>query len=183
MLITAGHRDVDEDVFSAIHNNGLVYNGRLIVDKNFQTTDPSIFAAGSLCEFSGRYKALAQGRPLRMDRYNGREMGSRLAKSVFEIYDPAIGGSDPSSLEDELPTFYLPQGQGGVLPSHLIYYHIETTNPLILRPGRVEPKNRSDLICDNLSDDTLKGQFLKFSFNSIGLIDSVTYMGSEEVIL
>ena len=35
VLITAGHRDVDSDVFMAIHNNGLVYNGRLIVDKNF----------------------------------------------------------------------------------------------------------------------------------------------------
>ena len=59
VLITAGHRDVDLDVFNSIHNNGLVYNGRMIVDKNFQTTDPSIFAAGSLCEFSGRYNALA----------------------------------------------------------------------------------------------------------------------------
>lgn len=35
VLITAGHRDVDQDVFHAIHNNGLVYNGRLIVDKSF----------------------------------------------------------------------------------------------------------------------------------------------------
>jgi|TARA_B110000285_G_scaffold154623_1_gene172508 hypothetical protein len=35
VLITAGHRDVDQDVFKAIHNNGLVYNGRLIVDKSF----------------------------------------------------------------------------------------------------------------------------------------------------
>jgi hypothetical protein len=44
-----------------------------------------------------------------MDRYNGREMGSRLARSVFDIYDPALGNNaDPSSLEDELPTFYLP---------------------------------------------------------------------------
>ena len=57
VLITAGHRDVDMDVFLAIHNNGLVYNGRLIVDKSFQATDYSIFAAGSLCEFTGRYKA------------------------------------------------------------------------------------------------------------------------------
>lgn len=88
LLITCGHRDVDEDVFNSIHNNGLVYNGRLIVNKNFQTTDQSIFAAGSLCEFSNRYKALSQGRSLRMDRYNGREMGSRLARSVFDIYDP-----------------------------------------------------------------------------------------------
>ena len=185
VLITAGHRDVDDDVFHAIHNNGLVYNGRLIVDKNFQTTDPSIFAAGALCEFSGRYKALAQGRPLRMDRYNGREMGSRLAKSVFEIYDPAVGAQEPSGGEDELPTFYLPQGLGGVLPGRLVYYHIKTTNPLILPPraGGFEPKNRQDLVSDNLSDESLKGHFLKFTFNSIGLVDSVTYMGSEEVVL
>jgi len=59
VLITCGHRDVDPDVFKSIHDNGLVYNGRLIVDRHFQTTDPSIFAAGSLCEFSNRYKALS----------------------------------------------------------------------------------------------------------------------------
>lgn len=113
LLITAGHRDVDLDVFKSIHNNGLVYNGRLIVDKNFQSTDPSIFASGSLCEFSGRYKALAQGRPLRLDRYNGREMGSRLARSVFDIYDPSISAAaqEQSSLsEEEIPNFFLPQG-------------------------------------------------------------------------
>jgi hypothetical protein len=107
VLITAGHRDVDQDVFLAIHNNGLVYNGRLVVDKSFQTTDPSIFAAGSLCEFSGRYKALSQGKPLRMDRYNGREMGSRLARSVFDIYDSQ---ANLDGMEEELPSFYLPQG-------------------------------------------------------------------------
>lgn len=72
-----------------------------------------------------------------------------------------------------------------MLPCHLLYYHIKTTNPLILPPraGKVEPKNRQDLVSDNLSDETLKGHFLKFTFNSIGLIDSVTYMGSEEVVL
>lgn len=59
VLVTCGHRDVDNDVFRSIHDNGLVYNGRLIVDKNFQTTDSSVFAAGSLCEFSNRYKALS----------------------------------------------------------------------------------------------------------------------------
>ena len=35
VFITAGHRDVDPDVFNSLHNNGLVYNGRLIVHKNF----------------------------------------------------------------------------------------------------------------------------------------------------
>ena len=59
LLVTCGHRDVDYDVFSSIHCNGLVYNGRLIVDKCFQSTDQSIFSAGSLCEFSNKYQGLA----------------------------------------------------------------------------------------------------------------------------
>lgn len=104
-----------------------MYNGRLIVDKNFQTTDPSIFAAGSLCEFSGRYKAISNGRPLRLDRYNGREMGSRMARSIFDVYDPQANQD-----EDFLPYFYLPQGQGGVLPGCLYYYNIKTSNPLLI---------------------------------------------------
>jgi len=183
VLVTCGHRDVDPDVFKSIHDNGLVYNGRLIVDRHFQTTDPSIFAAGSLCEFSNRYKALSQGRSLRMDRYNGREMGSRLARSVFDIHDPHQPSPGESQLDEELPLFFLPQGQGSVLPNNIIYYHIKTTNPLILKPGEQEVKNRSDIVADNLDCSTGKGHFIKFTFNSIGLIDSVTYMGDEEIIL
>lgn len=86
-------------------------------------------------------------------------------------------------MEDELPTFYLPQGSGGILPNGLIYYNIRTTNPLVLRPGMPEIRNRRDLVCDNLNDESYKGHFIKFSFNSIGLIDSVAYIGNEEVVL
>jgi hypothetical protein len=171
----------ETDVFQSIHSNGLVYNGRLIVDKTFKTTDPSVLAAGSLCEFSNRYLAMAQGRPLRMDLYNGREMGSRLARSIFDIYDPKAGFNGEEQGE-ELPLDFLPQGQGGVLPNNIIFYYI-TTNPLLLQPNVPEAPNRKELVCDNLDADTGKGHFLKFTFYSIGLIDSVTYMGHEEVVL
>jgi len=154
----------------------------LIVDKSFKTTDPSIFAAGSLCEFSNRYMALAQGRSLRMDRYNGREMGSRLARSIFDIYDPKAGFNNEAETQ-ELPLFFLPQGQGGVLPNNIIYYYIKTTNPMIHKAGVPDFPNRKELVCDNLDALTGKGHFIKFTFNSIGLIDSVTYMGHEEVVL
>lgn len=119
-----------------------------------------------------------------MDRYNGREMGARLARSVFDLYDPQ---SDLNMLEErgdeEVPLFYLPQGSGGILPRDLIYYHIRTTNPLFFGTQQTDFKNRPDLICDNLDLGAGKGTYLKFTFNSIGLIDSVTYMGNEEVIL
>jgi len=115
-----------------------------------------------------------------MDRYNGREMGSRLARSVFDIYDTT---ANQEGMDEELPSFYLPQGQGGILPGEIIYYHIKTTNPLILAPNQPEIQNRKSLVCDNLDIQTNKGHYIKFTFNSIGLIDSVTYMGSEEIVL
>ena len=185
VMITAGHRNVDPDVFNSIHNNGLVYNGRLIVDKNFQTTDPSIFAAGALCEFSGRYAAISQIRSIRLDRYNGREMGSRLARSVFDIYDPAVAAASQeqsSLIEEELPSFFLPQGYGGKVPGNYWFYDTYTTNPLRLKNSNAEQVNRNDLMCDNIKEDG-QGTLIKFTFNQIGLIDSVTYYGTEEIII
>lgn len=54
---------------------------------------------------------------------------------------------------------------------------------MMLNSTQAEVKNRADLVCDNLDFEAGKGHWIKFSFNSIGLIESVTYMGSEEVIL
>lgn len=82
-----------------------------------------------------------------------------------------------------MPQFYLPSGQGGILPNNLVYYHIKTTNSLKRDASYSEFKNRPDLVCDNLDMSTGNGHYIRFAFNSIGLIDSITYMGHEEVIL
>lgn len=84
-----------------------------------------------------------------MDRYNGREMGSRLARSVFDLFDPQNQKSE-NYKNEELPLFFLPSGVGAVLPNNLIYYHIKTTNPLKFNSKEAEVKNRDPLICDNL---------------------------------
>ncbi len=82
-LITSGLIDIDKEIFNIIHENGLVYNGRLIVKSNFQTTEKEVFACGKICEFSQRYKNFSIGKSLRLDRYNGRELGSTLAKHIL----------------------------------------------------------------------------------------------------
>jgi hypothetical protein len=69
------------------------------------------------------------------------------------------------------------------LPKNLIYYHLKTTNPLIFSASEEPYKNRPDLICDNLDIKNSKGSYIKFAFNSVGVITSVTYVGSEEIIL
>lgn len=69
LIVTGGLIDVDQTVFKFIHENKLVYNGRAIIDRNFLTSDNSIFAAGRLCEFSQRYKYIEKGKPLRLEWY------------------------------------------------------------------------------------------------------------------
>jgi hypothetical protein len=102
---------------------------------------------------------------------------------VFDLYDPQAQIAQTYKSQEDLPLFYLPQGSGAVLPNNLIYYHIKTTNPMRINSTQAEVKNRGDLVCDNLDLESGKGHWIKFTFNSIGLIESVTYMGSEEVVL
>lgn len=54
LCISCGAKDIENRNFNFIHESGLVQDGRLIVDKNFKTTDHSIWAGGSHCEFSRR---------------------------------------------------------------------------------------------------------------------------------
>ena len=34
-FVTSGKIDIDREIFNIIHENGLVYNGRLIIKNNF----------------------------------------------------------------------------------------------------------------------------------------------------
>ena len=61
-----------------------------------------------------------------------------------------------------------------VISNNLVYYHIRSTNPLTLRQTDPEAKNRKELLCDNLKvseEGKGEGHFIKFSFNSIGVVD------------
>merc|ERR1719327_70465 len=91
ILITADSVNVDPDIFNSVHGNGLVYDGRLIVDHSFKTTDDSIFGAGSLCEFSRRFRRKNSQRYLRHDGFNGREVGAKLAHALLRVLDPVNG--------------------------------------------------------------------------------------------
>lgn len=67
-FVTGGLLNVDLSVFHIIHDNGLVYNGRTIIDKNFMTCDPFIFAAGRLCKFSQQYSYIEKNKLLNLER-------------------------------------------------------------------------------------------------------------------
>ena len=64
LLILGDKFDIPSDIYNMIQNNGLVYNGRLIVQQNYKTNDPNIYGVGKIAEFSQRYKNESLGKSL-----------------------------------------------------------------------------------------------------------------------
>ena len=56
MLLTAHAPDIRPTLFNALNSSGLVYDGRLVVGLDMQTSDPAIFAGGDLTKFSRRQR-------------------------------------------------------------------------------------------------------------------------------
>jgi hypothetical protein len=124
ILLTASSLDIEELLFDTIQENGLVYNGRLIVKNNFETVDDSIFACGQIVEFSQQYKNYSLGRSLRLDRYSGRELGQRLGQCVLEALKVMAPIVETDEKFEKLPTFEMPVGICSYLPAGLLYVRI-----------------------------------------------------------
>jgi adenylate kinase family enzyme len=123
VLVCAAKEDVDPDVFAAINECGLVYDGRLVVDGRFRTADPAVYAAGTLTKHSRRFGR----RRCAHDRFNSREVGQNLAKALMEEVDVLATPVpvDEKTGEAVPPTFYSPLGASACLPGGLYYTHIE----------------------------------------------------------
>ena len=131
-IVTGGFIDVDPLVFHFIHDNGLVYNGRMIIDKNFMTADQCIFAGGRLCKFTQRYAYSEKGKLLRLECYNSREVGFTLAKSFLQSIDSQLNIDSSVSNDNKTPSFYLPIGFGCYLPKDLLYYRIKSVKETMI---------------------------------------------------
>jgi len=217
VCITADAVNVDPDIFNSMHGNGLVYDGRLIVDHNFRTTDAGIYGAGSLCEFSRRFQRKNASRYLRHDGFNGREVGSKLASALLRMLDPVNGDmmaagapkgagskaasaapNDPSSYgtssmaadsiadaeessPDLLPEFYMPIAKGGLLPGNLHYYRIHACRRGDQQTEQTEAKADQTIVTDTLDTSNGTGHFCRLTLDSFGKVDSITYLGGEEL--
>ncbi|KAK7247912.1 cilia and flagella associated protein [Aureococcus anophagefferens] len=88
-------RDITSDLFLAVNEAGLVYDGRLVVDAQFRTTDKSIYAGGRHTEVLERAPprdAARRRRPTALyhERYNSLELGAHLARCVLDRLDPRV---------------------------------------------------------------------------------------------
>ncbi|KAG6584602.1 adenylate kinase [Phytophthora cinnamomi] len=87
------HNDADADIFRAVNESGLVYDGRLVVDGHMRTTDAHVLGAGTLCRFSRRFIAAKMH-----ENYSSREGGELLARSLLQLLDPLAAHEAPSEV-------------------------------------------------------------------------------------
>lgn len=70
LLLCGDAPNIDPDVFRAVNNSGLVYDGRLVVNAAFRTSDPVVLAGGTLTKYSRVHGPNAP----RHEKYNAREV-------------------------------------------------------------------------------------------------------------
>ena len=183
-LIMCEKFNADVDVFSAINDSGLVYDGGIVVDSNFCSVDPCIFAAGDCTRFSRQHG----NNVLQHASINSRELGTYVAVKVIESHlDPQLDGeivknesaepisisiangmvSDSSSMKrSSLPIFSLPRTTSMTLPGG--YYFLQSRLPDI---GKQE-------IVSMVTGGPETDRICVVKTNSLGLVVEISYIGN-----
>ncbi|NXB04019.1 CFA61 protein, partial [Cnemophilus loriae] len=168
------YRTVDYETFKAISNACLVFDGRLVIDAKFHTSDVSIRAAGPLTKFSRRYFR----DELTHSNFNSKEIGFELAASMLSLFDPTPQPSSepPEGSDRLLPIYRRCKVQGGVLPGGYNYLHI--SKPGIPTPLDVE-RDPCDPGMEIVTGEAGHGNYFRMHFSRYNMVDSFTCFSKE----
>jgi hypothetical protein len=98
MFIYCHEKDIDGQVLSALNKRSIVFDGRVIIENNYRTTDKRIYAAGPVAMFSRRF-----GPSSDFDEFSARETGRHVAETLLgflgvdEYYDPVLHKDDDAA--------------------------------------------------------------------------------------
>jgi hypothetical protein len=116
-LIDLSKRSVDQNVFKTLNNACLVYDGALIVDTNFSTSNEYILAAGPLTKYPRRLHADAWTHEKFNSDNVGEAAGTEILKRIFD---------KPSEPQLSVPRFTSPIVESCVIPGGLHYLSVHT---------------------------------------------------------
>ena len=175
LLLCCDEPDIDADVFKALNNNSLVYDGRLVINSAFQTNDQSIFAAGTMVKFSRRYYTR-----LPIEYCDTKEVGQKLAEIMLPILDPGVD-DDELEREDKLPTFSRPVCKQAIVPGDLQYFCAQTAKVPTSLAAQQESKYGRDLTTE--VKEAGFESYVRIHVDQYDKIESVTYLGRARVEL
>uniref|UniRef100_A0A8B9Q937 Cilia and flagella associated protein 61 n=1 Tax=Apteryx owenii TaxID=8824 RepID=A0A8B9Q937_APTOW len=165
------NRTVDYETFKAINDACLVYDGRLVIDTNFQTNDNSIRAAGPLTKFSNRYFA----NEWTHSNFSSKEIGFHLAVSMLNLLDPTLEPlSEPQKDVDRLiPLYKGCKIKGGVLPGGYNYLHVSKPEiPMCLDIQLAQPNYI-------ITGEARHGNYFRLHVNEYSMVESITCFSKE----
>ena len=146
LLILCDKHNVDPSIFSATSNNGLVYDGGIVVDSSFRTSDSKIFACGSVAKWTSNYKeGISQA------VYSSKEIGEYVASSLITL---SVGDENIDATTNKLSEEILgtkPRGKslsflGGINYSTLALPSLITT----INDQKLKTSITGDLTLDSL---------------------------------
>jgi len=176
-------KSTDSNIFNAINNSFLVFDGNLIIGSHFQTNDDFIFSAGSLTRYTSKYETLWNH-----SYYNSKECGKKLAKTLLPIFEGNEKAIENIKKENEaLISFNDLVARRCLLPGKLMYFHFD--RPYIYNQTKKFRKTDNenygrDLIIHNNKDSEKKNKEIEYfhiHIDTYGFIQSLTYVGKEDL--
>ncbi|NXE96651.1 CFA61 protein, partial [Menura novaehollandiae] len=168
------YRTVDYETSKAINDACLVFDGKLVIDAKFRTSDVSIRAAGPLTKFSRRYCR----EELTHSNFNSKEIGFELAASLLSLFDPTPHprSQPPEGADRLIPMYKRCKVKGGVLPGGYNYLHIS-------KPAIPLPLDAELAPCDHgmeiITGEARHGNYFRMHFNRYHMVDSITCFSKE----
>lgn len=178
LFINCHETNVDNNLLVTFAKMSLVFDGRLIVDPQFRTTDKLIYSAGPLAKFSRKF-----GVSEKMENSNSHELGKNMAYCVLkslgidEFYKTHI---EPDlTLIQRVPTFHNKVKVLGRFLGHNNYFRVK------MRSHKDE--ECMDMVTDFPLEDDSSKTFIKSRYTCMkinkfsGLISQITTFGPERI--
>lgn len=177
LFLYADEKSVKPATFEAIDDACLVYDGRLVIDKHFQTSDSDIYAAGSLTKYASSYQT-----PWNHSFFDYREVGNKLSQFLLPRFTELAPQPASMILLDpvtQLPFFEQSKKVVAQLPGGYHYAHFDIprlpTYTLEERQKSVSTYGRELVI-----DQPNLGYF-RIHVNPEGYIHGLTYFGQRRI--
>ncbi|NXG99623.1 CFA61 protein, partial [Loxia leucoptera] len=168
------YRTLDYDIFKAVSDACLVFDGRVVIDAEFHTNDASIRAAGPLTKFSRRYYR----DELTHSNFNSKEIGFELATSMLSLFEsaPQPSSRPPEGSDRLIPIYSRCKVQGGVLPGGYNYLHISKPGIPVPLDVELDPCDRGTEI---VTGEASHGNYFRIHFSRYHMVDSITCFSKE----
>ncbi|KAL4711071.1 hypothetical protein ACJJTC_009442 [Scirpophaga incertulas] len=175
-------------IFSAICNSGIVFDGGILIDHEFKTSDPFIYAAGPATRYCRRYYA----EKFRQKYYDSNEIGAKLASEIRNHLDPLFTGvtgkpnkskcrftavNDTKEPVPALPVLRKPLTIHCTMPGGLQY--LEVRSPGLKIPNLYV----STLEFNGCVYETFKGGYFKLHLTNEHIVDGITCLTPERKCL